>query len=246
MTQRNPRFEIQGQTVTLPCIVTEASSAAATYLVDARAARALLPEGSRLEIAEAWPGKALFSIACIDYRENDLGDYNEVSVALFVREPGSGFPLPYLGTFIDLMRGKLGTYIHWLPVDQGFTREAGEVIWGFPKTVEQIDREDTPGRSRFRLTAGGQHVLTLSFSTEGTRSMPDQNLTTYTMIHGVPHRTQFVSGATETGFARAGAELTLGDHPYADLLRGLGLPKSPLFTAWMGRMHGRFEAPEKR
>jgi hypothetical protein len=39
--------------------------------------------------------------------------------------------------------------------------------------------------------------------------------------------------------------LALGSHPVADELRTLGLPKRPLMSVWMGRMHGRFEAPEK-
>ena len=76
--------------------------------------------------------------------------------------------------------------------------------------------------------------------------MPDQELVTYTWIDGALHRTRFVSGADGVGFHLGGAALTLGDHPIADELRGLGLPKRALLSVWMERMHGRFEAPEKR
>ena len=41
-----------------------------------------------------------------------------------------------------------------------------------------------------------------------------------------------------------GADLTLGNHPIADELRSLGLPKRALMSAWLGHMHGRFEAPQ--
>ena len=131
-------YVIQGREVRLPVFVRRASSIATTYLISSAAARRLLPD-DRLEVAQVFPGRGLLSLACIDYQDNDLGDYNEVSIALFVHLRGKGPTLPYAGTVLDLLRNNLATYIHRLPVDQSFTRDAGAVIWGFPKTVEHID-----------------------------------------------------------------------------------------------------------
>ena len=39
--------------------------------------------------------------------------------------------------------------------------------------------------------------------------------------------------------------IELGDHPLADELRHLGLPKKPLSVMWTENMHGRFETAEK-
>ncbi len=235
---------IQGREVALPCIVREATSGAVTYLVDARAARAMLPDDT-YEVVELLPGRALLSLAIIDYKDNDLGDYNEVSIAFMVRPPGKSAGIPYLSSWLDLLRGNLCTYIHWLPVNQTFTREAGAEIWGFPKTVEEISFDYADDRATCRLTADGRHVLTLSVPRGGERTMPDNPMATYTYVHGVPHRVPFSSGAEGFGFKLGGAELSLGDHPYAEQLRGLGLPKRPLMCSWMEKMHGRFEAPEK-
>jgi hypothetical protein len=235
---------IQGREVTLPCVVRDASSGAATFLVSAREARAMLPDDA-FEPVEYLPGRALLSLAVIDYRDNDLGDYNEVSIAFSVRERGAPRGVPWLGSWLDLLRGRLRTYIHWLPVDQAFTREAGETIWGFPKTVEKIDFDYAADRAACRLEAGGRHVLTFSLPRGGARTLPDSEMVTYTHIHGVPHRTRFVSGATGFGVRLGGATLALGDHPYADRLRALGLPRRPLMCTWMEHMHGRFEAAEK-
>jgi hypothetical protein len=80
----DPHYFFQGPEVTMPVEVRDASSAAATYLVDAAVARTLLPT-PQLDVVELLPGRALFSIAAIDYRDNDLGDYNEISLAFFVR-----------------------------------------------------------------------------------------------------------------------------------------------------------------
>jgi len=235
---------IQGREVRLPCVVREASSGAATFLVSAAAARGMLP-GEAFDVVELLPGRALLSLAVIDYRDNDLGDYNEVSIAFMVRERGEAGGVPYLGAVLDVLRGRLRTFIHWLPVDQTFTREAGAEIWGFPKTVEEIDFRYAADRATCSLTADGRHVLTLSLPRGGSRRLPDREMVTYTYIHGVPHRTRFSSGAEGVGFALRGGELHLGDHPYAEQLRALGLPRRPFLCTWMEKMHGRFEAPEK-
>jgi hypothetical protein len=236
-------YVIQGREVRLPVIVRDASSGAATYAVSAAAARRLIP-GDVLEPVEVWPGRALCSLAVIQYRDNDLGDYNEVSIAFFVREKRAPRGVPYLGTVADFLRGRVATYIRHLPVDQGFTCEAGRTIWGFPKTVERIDFAPGADRASCGLYMGGAHVLTLTVPRGGTRRLPDSVMTTYSFIDGVPHRTAFSSGGDGVGFHLGGATLNLGTHPIADELRSLGLPKRALMTMWMERMHGRFEAAQ--
>lgn len=236
------RWVFEGREVTLPVVVRDATSAAATYLVASDAARRLLP-GAELDVVELLPGRALFSIAAIDYRDNDLGDYNEVSLALFVRRRGERAGVPYLGAALDLARSRIATYIYRLPVDQRFTCLAGRGVWGFPKSVERIDFEDVDGRRRCRLVMGGRHVLTFSVARGGTRTLPDAAMATYTYLDGVLNRTTFVSGATGVGIHLRGAELALGDHPLADELRSLGLPKGALMSVWMEHSHGRFEGP---
>jgi hypothetical protein len=235
------RYVFQGREVTMPVVVREASSAAATYLVNASAARRLLP-GPELDVVEVFPGQALFSVACIDYVDNDLGDYNEVSLALFVRERGDTPLVPYLGNVVDFFRNRLATYIVHLPVDQSFTRDAGAGIWGFPKTVEQIEITDGQRRT-CGLVMSGRHVLTFGVERGGRFSLPDMTMRTYSYVDGRLHSTTFTSGATEVGFAIGGASLELGDHPIADELRSLGLPRMALMTVWMGHQHARFDAP---
>lgn len=244
-TDSAPRtYQVQGRTVTLPVVVRDASSGSATYLVAAAAARRLLP-GSEIDVVQPLPGRALLSLSCIDYRDNDLGDYNEISVAFFVRERGAGVSIPYLGPVIDLFRARLPTYIHRLPVNQSFTCEAGCLIWGFPKVVHDIDIAYEGERAVCTWEADGRRVFTFSLPRRGARTLADSPLATYSYIDGALHRTGFVSGAEGLGFRLGGAELDLGDHPIAGELRTLGLPKRALLSVWMERMHGRFEGPEK-
>jgi hypothetical protein len=234
-------YPIQGRTVEMPVVVRDASSGAATFVVSAAAARRLVP--GALEPLEILPGRALCSLAAIEYRDNDLGRYNEVSIAFFVRERGKANGIPYVATVADFLRARAATYIHRLPVDGSFTCEAGRTIWGFPKTIEQIEISRLRSRSSCRLVADGRHALTLSLPHGGKRTLPDATMVTYSIIDGALHRTEFSSGGEGVGFHLGGAEVELGDHPIAEELRSLGFPKRALMTMWMERMHGRFEAP---
>jgi hypothetical protein len=235
---------IQDREVRMPVLVRRASSGSATFLVKSAAARGLI-RGRGLDVAEVLPGRALCSIAIIDYADNDLGDYHEVSIALFVR-PGNGSgPGRWLPNAIDMARGRLGTYIVHLPVDQSFTCEAGRSIWGFPKTIQQIDIEYRPERVTCKLVYDGVFALGLSLPRGGARTLPESDLTTYTFIEGVLHQTRFRSGADGFGVRMGGAELTLGSGRVAAELRSLGLPRRALLTTWMERMHARFESAEK-
>lgn len=237
------RYQIQGRAVSMPVEVRDASAGVATWLLPARAVQKLVPDA--FEVATVLPGRTPVAIAVIDYRDNDLGDYHEVSITCFVQPRGTPSGIPWLGPLIELVRGRLGTYIWKLPVDQSFTCEAGRTIWGFPKTVETIDFQIQNDIARCRLEMDGEHVLTLSLPRGGSRKLPDSELVTFTQIEGIPHRTGFRQGGTGVGFRLGGARLELGTHPISDSLRGLGLPGPALMTMWTEHLHGSFDAPEK-
>ncbi len=236
-------YEIQGRTVAMPVVVRDASAGVASYLVPAAAAQRLIP-GDAFRVAEILPGRTLLGIGAIDYRDNDLGDYNEVSIVLFVRPRGEPGGVPYLGSIVDMVRGKLGTFIYKLPVNQSFTCEAGCTIWGFPKSVEEIDIDYTADSCTCRLAMGGEHVLTLTLPRAGKRAMPETEIVTYTYIDGVPHRTRATQSGSGFGIRLGGAQLTLGSHPLAQELRSLGLPKRALMTMWTEKMRAVFQKAE--
>ena len=226
-------YEIQGQTVKLPAVVRDASSGTAMYMVDAAAVQKLLPDA--FEVIEAAPGQTQLTLVIVDYRDNDLGDYDEVGIVFFVRPAGQP-------------DAEMGSYIYKLPVNQSFTCEAGFKIWGFPKTVEEIDFSYADASATCRLTMGGQHVLTLTVPRGGEGTTEDTSAFGYTTIEGIPHRNEFVRGGSgeQTIPGGEGVVLELGDHPIADELRSLGMESaSPILSAWSEHMRGNFGRSEK-
>lgn len=226
-------YVITEQTVTMPVEVRDASAGTAMFEVDATAAQALVPGGA-FRVVESAPGRAQLNLATIDYRDNDLGDYHEVGITLFVT-PVDG-------------DGEAGTFITRLPVDQAFTCEAGRTIWGFPKTVESITVDYTDSSVTTTLMMDGVLVLRLTLPRGGTEDMPQMPMTTYTFIDGRPHATAFSQGGggSQVLVGDEGVVLELGDpdHPVARELAALGLPDAPvLLSTWTEHMQGTFGPP---
>jgi hypothetical protein len=238
-----PQYTIQGRTVTLPVEVRDALAVSATFVVNASAARRLLPTPA-LRLVEIMPGRALCALAAVEYRENDLGQYNEVAVNFFVtHRPVSSLPL--VGAVLAFMRGEVGVYVHRLPVTTSFSRDAGRDIWGFPKTVDEIAVSDVADRRRATWRVDGVEVLTLAVMRSGSRTMPATPQDAYTWHQGRLHRTPSVMRATGFGIRPGGAELTLGLHPIADELRTLGLPRRALMSMSMDHLAATFQAAQE-
>lgn len=231
---------VQGRPVRLPVVVEDAEVLSVMYPVRADAVRRLLPT-PMLHPAEWFPGWSFCLLSAIEYKENDLGAYNEFGVNFLVT-CGAARPTPVLGMVQAARNGTLGAYIHRLPVTTSFSRDAGRDIWGFPKTVADITFSDDGDRRSCRLVADGAHVLTLAARRGGTRAMPETPQDAYAWRDGMLFKTPSRMRATSMGFRLGGATLTLGDHPIADELRGLGLPRRPLgttsFTHWSATFDG--------
>jgi acetoacetate decarboxylase len=227
-------YSIQGRDVALPVQVRRASSWAAVFRVNARAAQRLVdPTG--LRVARPSPGKALLTLVFVRYDDGDLDAYHEVGVSFLVHPHDAP-------KATDLLRNRACVYIHHLPVDQSFTLEAGREIWGYPKFMAGIGLATLDGRTTCALAQDGVSILTLTVREGGVR-MPTQSPPTYTFLDGVLRRTEWEGFGTARG-RLGGASLHLGDHPIADELRTLGLPKRALFTSSNAEFSATFGGAE--
>lgn len=238
-------FEIEGRRLAYPVVFQDGCSAVGLFTVPAAGAQELIRE-SGFEVAELWPGRAAFSLACCHYLESECGAYNEIAMSFFVK-PAHGRPgrTPYLGTWLDIARGASATYIWKLPVTTRLANDAGVQMWGFPKTVEEIDFDRTGGRASFQLRMDGREVLRYSVSASGRRRQPPGASAVYSTYEGAAHVTCLESEFHEVGVRFRGGRLGLGDHPIAEQLRGLGLPRRPLVATWMGKLFFSAGAPQK-
>lgn len=258
------QYDIAGRTVTMPVEVRDASAGTAIYDIDAAAAAALLPPGGAFEVVESTPGRAQLVLAAIDYRDNDLGDYVELGVTLFVTPRAesrngsrdrTGVSQAELAGSAGLSAAdeagsrvgdEVGTFITRLPVNQEFTCVAGRSIWGFPKTVEDLSLVYKDDAAVMTLRMDGELVLRLTLPRGGDDEMPITPMTTYTYIDGAPHATLFSQGGagSQVLLGGDGVELELGTHRVADELAELGLAgATPLLATWTEHMRATFARP---
>jgi hypothetical protein len=237
-------FEIEGRSLGYPAQFQDCSSAVGLFVVPSRAASALV-HGSGFEVAEIAPGRAMFSLSCVHYRDSDCGAYEEIAMGFFVKNYGRASGVPYLGTWLDIARDAAATYVWKLPVTTRLANDAGILMWGLPKTIEEIDFELSGGRASFELRMDGREVLSYSVRAHGKRHQPRSASAVYSVFEGAPHVTHLAHEYRDMGVSLGGGRLSLGDHPVAEQLRGLGLPRRPLIASWMGQASLDVDAPGK-
>ena len=241
-------YQVLGRTVGLPVEVRSAAQWGVQYLVPAAAAQRLVdPTG--LEVTGPVPGRALVALAVCRYDDTDLDAYHEVAVSFVVRRHDASHGVGAAARIREFATGDIGAYIHRLPVDQEFTCAAGRDVWGFPKWVTTIDIDEpgTPGAgtgTTVRLVDDGVHVLTLTVASGGPIRLPAAAPPSYSFRDGVLRRTEWTTSSDGVTGRFGGATLVLGDHPMADELRRLGLPRRALFTSSAARMRASFGAAE--
>ncbi len=221
----------------MPVRVRDAEVCSAAYPVRADAARAVIAY-SGLDVAEVLPGKAVCVLLFVDYRDSDLDTYHEFGMAFLVRPPGSsGPPRP-----AELRRA--GVFVHWLPVDQAFTLEAGRALWGFPKELADIELRLSSPYKRCILRKDGRLVLDLlvkpGLPMPGATAMAP--LDAYTHRDGVTRRIPWSVRARGARIRPSGALIRLGNHPIAKELSELGLPKRALFSTTISHAEMSFGA----
>ncbi|TDH55016.1 acetoacetate decarboxylase [Mycobacterium eburneum] len=214
---------IAGTVLTMPVRIRQADTHVAMFSVPAGAAQRLI-DYSGLSVCEYRPGRAMTMLMLVRYVDGDLGQYHEFGTAVMVNPPGSTARGPRA-------LGSAAAFIHHLPVNQGFTLEAGRRIWGFPKVMADFTVRETP-RFDFDVTVDGQLVAGIEFGAglpipSALTSRP-QVLTTYSHSDGVTREIPWEMRNYGMRVRLGGARLRLGDHPYAAELAALGLPKRAL------------------
>jgi hypothetical protein len=148
---------------------------------------------------------------CFEYRDTDLGPYNEVGLGIPALAPGDSEP---------------ALYVAHLPVNTAETDRIGRALWGYPKFVADIDIR---GHARAFSTAlrdtAGSLIAALEGGFSALNSLPPANMPTYTHHNGRLLRTRIQALTPFQSGDGAGFLLKVGssDHPMAKTLQALGL-----------------------
>lgn len=210
--------EIDGQTITFPMRVPRFDAATLVWSVPAPVAQRLVPDA--FEVIELIEGVAQFVVALCDYHENPWGDYLELNLGFLARPAGSD-------------PATMGSFVYRMPVDQEFTCKAGNQVMGFPKTVEDLEREAYGDRIRFAMNVDGRPEVAFTFAAPvQADAVTLVETESYSLLDGVPHATPLSMEMGSGVIEPSTVEVELGRGEVAEELRELGLPKAPDFGSW--------------
>jgi hypothetical protein len=245
MSANNPhadrRFNIEGVDLGYPTLFHDGSTSVGMYVVASKVANKLIAD-SGFTVAEVAPGKAVMSFAGVHYTDTECGTYEEIGCAFFVNK-FSGKPLiPYLSTWVNILRGNQPSFTWYLPVTEKSALECGMQMWGYPKTIEDIRHQTLDGRTITTLHKDGEKVLSFSVGNLGSKTLQPIDAPVYSIFEGKPHVGYLTQHFSAAGYGRDG-ELVLSDHALVEPLRRLGLPKKPLMSGHMGKLRFSMSAP---
>lgn len=214
---------IAGTVLTMPVRVRKAAQHMAMFSVDADAAQRMI-DYSGLRVCRFRPRRAVAVLMLMHYVDSDLGEYYEYGTNIMVNPPGSN------ASGLRALQSA-GAFIHHLPVDQAFTLEAGRNIWGYPKVMADFAIRDGKNFS-FDVTIDGRFAVGMDFRPGFPVPAPSkpQAPPTYSHLDGVTRETVGVMRPSGVRYRPGGVTVRLGDHPYAQELAALGLPKRAMLS----------------
>jgi hypothetical protein len=183
--------------------------------------RAVLPS-KRMKPYRITPWHSTLSITAYQYRECDIGPYNEVSISIPITIDKQT-PL-FTGSLRRMPENPM-SYSHHLPVTTEIAREVGAEFAGYPKFVADIEFAEEGDWLTCELKADSQNVLTFRGRKLELSKFPRIRINPITFRRGYILRSEFVINERDTGSSRSGedVELELGEHPIAEELRELNL-----------------------
>lgn len=235
-----------GQPVKVPVFYYDGTATTAIFPARLSRLRAALPD-PRMDPARLAPGVGVVGVSCFEYRDTDLGPYNELAISIIFNEPYFRANLPGRALFSALHRHQFDAWVHHLPVTTEISRAVGVDYYNYPKFLASIDFTEEQGRRTCRLAEGPEHILTLSGRTGPTPRSGGLQFFSHLWMDRQPQSSEFkieAAGMRESLSPRM-ATLTLGErHPIARELDDMLLGRRPVYYHYLSQFEGILYGPE--
>ena len=181
----------------------------------------LLPS-KRMHPFRVTPWHGIVSVSAYEYRDSDIGSYNEVSIGIpFILDNVSP-------VFMGILRRPPEVpmiYILDLPVTTEIARVTGVEGANFPKFLAEISFENGSQWITCTVEADGKNILTLSGHKIDLKHSYRERVYPITLYQNRLLRLEFNLSECEAGFSKKQSDVRLefGNHPVGLKLRELNL-----------------------
>ncbi len=142
----------------LPVHYVGAKLVSVVYRVDARDADEAIGD-SRVRAVRLPLDSALLTVTWFHYPESSIGAYEELAVSVIATRAGPPRRLPLLRALMG--DAAVGGFVLHLPVTSELACRGGRELFGFPKTVQEIDIAWLPNTFVGSVHAGHARVLSM-------------------------------------------------------------------------------------
>jgi hypothetical protein len=254
MSRQSPFFEgvpqvdatLAGESAKLPIFYYDGTAQTAVFPAKLSALRKLLPD-PRFVPARLAPGLGAVGVTCFEYRDTDIGPYNELAITIILSSSPLASNLPGRALLTGLRDKQLHAWVHHLPVTTEIARVGGVDLYNYPKFVGSIDFEQSGSRRTCRLGEGEEHILTLDGPLIPTPDSGELQLFSHLWMDRQPQESEFKLNIVAGGRAlRPGAaRLELGErHPIARELAGVLVSRRSIYYELMAPFEGILYGPE--
>lgn len=235
-----------GEAAKLPIFYYEGTAQTAVFPAKLGALRKWLPD-PRFVPARLAPGLGAVGVTCFEYRDTDIGPYNELAITVILNNPPFAPNLPGRALLAGLRSKQLHAWVHHLPVTTEIARVGGVDLYNYPKFIASIDFEQGAGRRSCRLAEGDDHILTLDGPLIPTPDSGQLQLFSHIWMDRQPQESEFKLNVIAGGRALkpGAATLQLGkSHPIARELAAALVSRRTIYYELMAPFEGILYGPE--
>jgi hypothetical protein len=228
---------VDGIRFVMPVDSRNSSAMMAAFPINWEKARALIPLGD-VHPFRLWD-RGLLVVTVIDYRDTDIGAYIEYSLAIACTKGAA--PAPRLLPGILMRFFGTGQYVFDLPVSTEISVKGGKGIWGMPKHRANLDYVSGKSWVSSQYDLDGRMVSRFDVRLPKSYWLPlNMGAANYCVFRGMMMKSLiYFRGKVGFHLMRPGsARLVLGDHPRADVIRGLEVDPNPIFSGYIPQVLG--------
>lgn len=234
--QAGRHANVDGIPFELPVDSPRVSALVAGFPVSLEKAAKLMP-GNELHPFRIW-NKGCLLVTVVNYRDTDIGDYIEFSIALACTHGRKAAP-PLLPLLLRDRFG-MGQFVLDLPVSTEISVKGGKGIWGMPKHQANLDFKTDDHRVSSQYDLDGQLCVRIEVARPAFAPVPvSLGAANFCAFRGMLMKS-YIHFQGRAGF-RLGpdaARLIVGAHPRVAALKGLEIEPTPLFAAHIPEARG--------